>query len=447
VLQPQIFKANDIRGIVGPQWDAAGAYALGLAYAELVDWPRIVVGRDMRVTSPMIHDTVIQALRDRGKTVVDIGLASTDEVWFAAGWLDLPAIQVTSSHNPSQYNGLKFCSPAAKPVTSDFLTRLAGRATELDTGQVPQPTARGAREQLDVLGTYTDYLLSLVDLSRMRPLKVVVDAGNGMGGHTAPQVLSHLDVEVIGLYLDLDGTFPHHQPNPLEPKNVEDACAAVREHGADLGIVFDGDADRVFMVDERGEIIPPSAIAAMIAVHELAREPGATIVVNTITSSAVKEIVEEAGGTVVQSKVGHTYMKALMASEGAIFGGEHSAHYYFRDFYGADTGMLAALHVLAGLSACDLPVSQLVAGYTRYAASGEINSVVTDPTATMNRVSIALGGVDVGGGDGVKLLGDQWWVSLRPSNTEPLLRLNVEARDPADMARLRDTVLDLVKED
>jgi len=448
VLTPQIFKANDIRGIVGTQWDLKGAQALGQAYGQLLNSPKIVLGRDMRLTSPEIRQAFIDGVTSVGVCVVDVGLASTDELWFASGRLDLPGVQITSSHNPSSYNGLKFCLPGAKPVTSGFLASLAESARAIDAGRAVACSAdTGVVEHHDILPEYVSYLLTLVDCCNCRPLKVVVDAGNGMAGLTAPAVLERINVEVIGLYIDLDGHFPNHAPNPLEPQNLRDAQEAVRANNADLAFVFDGDADRVFVIDEQGQVVAPSAITAMIAVDELAKEPGGVIVVNTITSSAVTQIVEEHGGRVVQSKVGHTYMKALMASHNAIFGGEHSAHYYFRDFFGADTGMLAALHVLAVLGRADRPLSAVVRNFTRFVGSGEINSEVGDQAAAMSMVAEAFGGeAEVVWDDGVKIIGDDWWISLRPSNTEPLLRLNVEARDTDQMAALRDGVLGLISQ-
>ena len=449
MLTPQIFKANDIRGIVGSQWDTAGAEALGQAYGQLMAPPLIVISRDMRVTGPEIQAAFIRGVTSMGVSVVDVGLASTDGLWFASGFLNLPGVQITSSHNPSNYNGIKFCLPGAKPVTPDFLVSLAQLAQDIDAGRqsVTPAVEPGRVEQRDILPDYVSYLLGRVDCSGLPRLKVVVDAGNGMGGLTAPAVLGRLNVELIGLFMDLDGNFPNHQPNPLEPKNLVDAQAAVRANGADLAFVFDGDADRVFVIDEHGDVVSPSAITAMIALDALAEEPGATIVVNTITSSGTREIVEEHGGTVVQSRVGHTYMKALMASHNAIFGGEHSAHYYFRDFFGADTGLLAALHVLAAVGRTGQPLSEVVRSFTRYVGSGEINSQISDAQAAMQRVADAFGeGAEVVWGDGVKISGDQWWISLRPSNTEPLLRLNVEARSADRMAQLRDGVLRLVEE-
>jgi phosphomannomutase len=451
VLEPVIFKANDIRGVVSgenPEWDIAGARALGAAYAGLIEETSIVVSHDMRASGPELSAAFIEGVTSGGISVVEAGLASTDELWFASGFLDCPGVQFTASHNPASYNGVKFCRRQAQPVEPSFLTDLAASARAIDAGQAEPPRAEvaGTVTQRDIMPDYVAYLHKLVDLTGLRPLTVVVDAGNGMAGLTAPAVLEPLGVTVIGLYLDLDGSFPNHQPNPLEPANLVDAQEAVRRHGADLALVFDGDADRCFVIDERGEVVPPSAVTAMIAVGELEKEPHGTIVVNTITSNAVREIVAEHGGTVVESRVGHTYVKALMAEHHAIFGGEHSAHYYFRDFWGADTGMLAGLHVLAQAGRSDQPLSQMVAQFTRYAASGEINSTVVDPQASMRQVADAFAGRgSAQWGDGVKIVGPTWWVNLRPSNTEPLLRLNVEASSPQEMAALRDEVLALVR--
>ena len=445
-----IFKANDIRGVTegpDPQWDAAGAYAVGAALVDTLDLNAaegaLVVGRDMRVSGPQLSAAFIDGVLSRGVDVVDIGLASTDQLWFASGRLGLPGAMFTASHNPAEYNGIKFCLAGARPITPAQLVEIADRAL---AGEPVPVAVRGERTETDLLPAYADHLHSLVDLTGIRRLTVVVDAGNGMAGHTLPAVLGPVDLQLIGLYTDPDGTFPNHQPNPLEPENLIDAQAAVVEHGADLALVFDGDADRCFIIDERGAVVTPSAVTAMIASQELAREPGATIVVNKITSWTVPEVVTEAGGQIVITKVGHTFVKAAMAERGAIFGGEHSAHYYFRDFWGADTGMLAALHVLAMASRSDRPLSQLVAEFDRYAASGEINTQVADQQAAMQKVAAAF----VGRGaqdwlDGLTVAGPDWWVNVRPSNTEPLLRLNVEARHASDMATLRDETLSLIR--
>ncbi len=451
-----MFKANDIRGIVGgdaAEWDGVGARAIGAAYVELMNLAGegFVLGRDMRVSGPEMSAAFADGARGAGADVIDAGLSSTDQLWFDSGSMDLPGVQFTASHNPPEYNGIKFCLPGAQPVTSDFIIRLADRADEiLASGALPQAGRQGTLSQVDTLDEYAQYLRSLVNTANLRPLKVVVDAGNGMAGHTTRAVLEPLGVEIVGLYLDLDGNFPNHQPNPLIPENLVDASKAVVEHGADLALVFDGDADRCFIIDERGEVVTPSVVTALIAKAELTREPGSTIVRNLITSDTVAEVVEENGGKLVTSKVGHTMIKALMAEHDAIFGGEHSAHYYFRDFWGADTGMLAALHVLALLGHQDRPLSELVTEFDRYAASGEINFTVADKPAAMEAVASALRAkaAEEQWVDGLKLLGEgtrgTWWVSVRPSNTEPLLRLNVEAKDPQMMAALRDDVSDIL---
>ena len=449
MIKRRIFKANDIRGITegaDPEWDAAGAYAIGAAAVEVLeitsDSGALVVGRDMRTSGQRMVAAFIDGVLSRGVNVIDIGLSSTDQLWFASGRLDLPGAMFTASHNPSAYNGIKFCLAGAKPVTPAALAEIADRATAAE----PLPAvAPGQRSEQDLLPAYANYLHSLVDLTGIRRLRVVADAGNGMAGYTLPAVLSG-DLELIGLFLDLDGTFPNHPPNPLEPENLRDAQAAVREQHADLALVFDGDADRCFIIDERGEVVSPSAITAMIASQELAREPGATIVCNKITSRVVPEVVLAEGGEIVITRVGHTFVKAAMAEHNAIFGGEHSAHYYFREFWGADTGMLAALHVLSAAGHSDRPLSELVSRFDRYAASGEINSVVADQQLIMDRVAAAF----IGRGeqdrlDGLTISAPDWWVNVRPSNTEPLLRLNVEAAGRATMEALRDETLSLIR--
>jgi phosphomannomutase len=449
MIKRGIFKANDIRGITDgpdPEWDAAGAYAIGAAAVDVLDLQKavaLVVGRDMRISGPRMAGAFIDGVLSRGVDVIDIGLSSTDQLWFASGWLDLPGAMFTASHNPADYNGVKFCLAGAKPITSADLIEIAERAG----GPQPEAAARpGKRTERDVLSAYADHLHSLVDIKGIRRLRVVADAGNGMAGHTLPAALGSDDLELIGLFTDLDGSFPNHPPNPLEPENLLDAQAAVIDHKADLALVFDGDADRCFIIDERGKVVSPSAVTAMIAAQELAREPGGTIVCNKITSRVVAEVVQAAGGKIVITKVGHTFVKAAMAEHNAIFGGEHSAHYYFRDFWGADTGMLAALHLLAAVGHSDRPLSQLVAGYERYAASGEINSRVADQQMIMDRVAGAFAGRGTQDRlDGLTISGPDWWVNVRPSNTEPLLRLNVEATSLETMEALRDETLGLIR--
>ncbi len=448
MIEPQVFKANDIRGMVGgehPEWDLDGARAIGAAFAAAfdLDGREFVLGRDMRAGGRELSLAFADGAMSQGASVVDVGLASTDGLWFASGYTHLPGVQFTASHNPATYNGVKFCLPDAAPITPDLMAEIRS----LSYVELPEK-GRGSYRTQDLLEAYAAHLHSLVDLTGLRRLTVVVDAGNGMGGYTTPAVLGPLNVEVIGLFMDLDGSFPNHQPNPLEPQNLVDAQRAVREHGADLALVFDGDADRCFIIDERGEVVSPSVVTALIARQELAREPGATIVVNTITSRAVGEVVAAEGGTLAVSMVGHTRMKAVMAEHNAIFGGEHSAHYYFRDFWRADTGMLAGLHVLALVGRSGRSMSELAAELPQYAASGEINSTVADPKAAMAEVAQAFDGRgEISWVDGLLVGGVDWWVSVRESNTEPLLRLNVEARDADTVATLRDEALGIIRKD
>ncbi|CAG6398176.1 phosphomannomutase/phosphoglucomutase [Streptomyces cocklensis] len=446
----QLVKAYDVRGVVPDQWDIPLAEIFGAAFATVTGADAVVIGHDMRPSSPGLSDAFARGAASRGADVTRIGLCSTDELYFASGRLGLPGAMFTASHNPAQYNGIKMCRAGAAPVGQD--TGLADirtlAETWLETGIPAGADVPGTIGDRDVLGDYADCLRSLVDLSGMRPLKVVVDAGNGMGGHTVPTVLAGLPVDLVPMYFELDGTFPNHEANPLDPKNLVDLQARVRETGADIGLAFDGDADRCFAVDERGEAVPPSAVTALVAARELAAHPGATIIHNLITSRSVPEVVKEHGGIPVRTRVGHSFIKQEMAATGAVFGGEHSAHYYFRDFWNADTGMLAALHLLAALGRQDGPLSALVAGYDRYASSGEINSTVDDQAGRTGAVRAAFAGqagVTFDELDGLTVSAADWWFNLRASNTEPLLRLNVEAADDDAVARIRDQVLALVR--
>ncbi|MEU4745444.1 phosphomannomutase/phosphoglucomutase [Actinosynnema sp. NPDC023658] len=443
-----IVKAYDIRGVVGEQLDADVVRDFGAAFARLVGGPAVVIGHDMRDSSPGLAAAFAQGVTAQGVDVVSIGLASTDMLYFASGKLDLPGAMFTASHNPAKYNGIKLCRPGAAPVGQD--TGLAQIRADVEQG-VPdaEGVTAGTVTEQDMLTQYAAYLRELVDLSGSRPLKVVVDAGNGMGGHTVPKVFEGLPIDVVPMYFELDGNFPNHEANPLDPANIVDLQARVREEGADAGVAFDGDADRCFVVDERGEPVSPSAITALVAVRELAKDPGSTIIHNLITSHGVPEIVREHGGVPVRTRVGHSFIKEEMAKTGAIFGGEHSAHYYFRDFWRADTGMLAALHVLAALGEQDGPLSALTSDYSRYAASGEINSTVDDQQGRLAAIKAEFGGregVELDELDGLTVnLPDGSWFNLRASNTEPLLRLNVEAADAASVAALRDEVLAIVR--
>lgn len=444
-----IVKAYDIRGVVGEQLDAGLVRDFGAAFALLIkpEAPAVVIGHDMRDSSPRLSAAFAEGVTSQGLDVVSIGLASTDQLYFASGSLNMPGAMFTASHNPAKYNGIKLCRAGASPVGQD--TGLAEIRDTVEQGVPEFEGQRGMVTERDVLADYAAYLRNLVDLSGSRPLKIVVDAGNGMGGHTVPTVFAGLPIEVVPMYFELDGSFPNHEANPLDPKNIVDLQAKVREVGADAGIAFDGDADRCFIVDERGEPVSPSAITALVAVRELAKDPGGTIIHNLITSKGVPEIVAEHGGKPVRTRVGHSFIKAEMARTGAIFGGEHSAHYYFRDFWRADTGMLAAMHVLAALGEQSGPLSELTSAYSRYAASGEINSTVDDQVAKMMAVKDSFGtrsGVEIDELDGltVQLPGGAWF-NLRPSNTEPLLRLNVEAANTEAVRGLVDEVLAIIR--
>ncbi|MGB8994012.1 MAG: phosphomannomutase/phosphoglucomutase [Pseudonocardiaceae bacterium] len=448
-----IVKAYDIRGIVGEQLDAAVVHDIGAAFADFVaapdgssGSPAVVIGHDMRDSSPGLAGAFAQGVTSRSVDVISIGLASTDMLYFASGCLDLPGAMFTASHNPARYNGIKLCRAGAAPVGQD--SGLDAIRLAVESGIEPGPGGGNSSER-NMLADYAGYLRSLVDLSAIRPLRVVVDAGNGMGGYTVPSVLEGLPLQLIPLYFELDGNFPNHEANPLNPANLVDLQAAVRENGADLGLALDGDADRCFVIDERGEPVSPSAITALVATRELTTEPGAAVIYNLITSQAVPEIVAEHGGRPVRTRVGHSFIKQRMAETGAIFGGEHSAHYYFRSFWRADSGMLAALHVLAALGEQQYPLSALMTEFTRYAASGEINSVVDDQRARMAAVRQRFAdrdGIQLDELDGLTVrCPNGSWFNLRPSNTEPLLRLNVEARDTAAVEVLRDEVLALVR--
>ncbi|GLW95347.1 phosphomannomutase/phosphoglucomutase [Actinokineospora globicatena] len=443
-----VFKAYDIRGVVGEQIDTDLVRAIGAAFARLVGGPAVVIGYDMRDSSPGLADAFGDGVTSTGVDVVNIGLASTDMLYFASGSLQLPGAMFTASHNPAKYNGIKLCRAGAAPVGQD--SGLTEIQADVEAGaEHAAAGTKGSVEHKDLLAEYAAYLRKLVDLSDIRRLKVVVDAGNGMGGHTVPSVFADLPIDVTPLYFELDGSFPNHEANPLDPKNIVDLQAKVREVGADAGLAFDGDADRCFVVDENGDPVSPSAITALVAVRELAKDPGGTVIHNLITSDAVPEIVAEHGGKPVRTRVGHSFIKQEMARTGAIFGGEHSAHYYFRDFWKADTGMLAALHVLAALGEQPGTLSALTREYNRYAASGEINSTVTDQAGRLAAIRAEFGdrdGVELDELDGLTVrLPEGGWFNLRASNTEPLLRLNVEAADDTSVAAIRDEVLAIVR--
>ena len=442
----KIFLAYDVRGVVPDELDEGVAEAVGAAFVKVTGAKTIVTMHDMRASSEPLADALGRGAASQGADVIHGGLGSTDMAYYASGSLGIPGAMLTASHNPAKYNGIKLCKAGAKPVGIE--TGLAEIKELVEDGVPAYDGEPGTITHTDMLPGYAEYLKKLVDISGIRPLKVVVDAGNGMAGHTVPQVFEGLPIELVPLYFELDGTFPNHEANPLDPENLRDLQKAVREHQADIGLAFDGDADRCFVVDERGELVSPSVLTALIATRELAREPGATVIHNLITSRAVPELIEEHGGTPVRTRVGHSYIKAKMAETNAVFGGEHSGHFYFRDFWFADSGMLAALHVLAALGHDERPLSELLSDFSRYTASGEINSQVQDQSAATAKVRNDYAerpGVTLDELDGLTVSAQDWWFNLRPSNTEPLLRLNVEAGSEAEMAAIRDEVLGVVR--
>jgi phosphomannomutase len=445
-----IFKAYDIRGTTPDQLDAEVARAVGEAFAVFVAGQaggarRVLVGRDMRPSGVELAAAFASGVRDQGIDVVDLGLASTDLVYFAAGKLDAPGAMFTASHNPAQYNGMKLCLAGARPIGEDSglveIKAMAANGVPVHDGPA------GELESLDLLQDFADHVRSFIDLTVLRPLKVVADTANGMGGLVVPAVFAGLPIELEVLYGELDGTFPNHPADPIQPENLRDLQARVLEVGADVGLAFDGDADRVFLVDETGSPLSGSATTAIVAAAVLEKHPGSTILYNCICSKAVAEVVRERGGTPVRTKVGHSFIKAVMADTGAAFGGEHSAHYYFRDNWRADSGSIAALMVLEQLSKAGVPLSELRRPFDRYAASGEINTRVADPAAVIERVAAAYSSESQDRLDGLTVdLGD-WWFNLRASNTEPLLRLNLEAPDAARCAQHVDEVRALIDAD
>jgi phosphomannomutase len=459
----QIIKAYDIRGTVPEQFDMDVAHDVGAAFVHVLGIAArdggpgvVVVGHDMRDTGPDLVAAFADGVREQGCDVVLIGLASTDGLYFASGSMNVPGAMFTASHNPAEYNGIKLCRAGAAPVGQDSGLREIRKVMEQG---IPAPDVpMGEIRNVDVLADYAQYLRDLVDVSGIRPLKIVVDAGNGMAGYTVPAVLGDaaglpaLPLEIDPMYFELDGTFPNHEANPIEPANLRDLQQRVAAAGADMGLAFDGDADRCFVIDENGDAVSPSTLTALIAARELKRSPGSTVIHNLITSKSVPEVIIEEGGVPVRTRVGHSFIKETMAQTNAIFGGEHSGHFYFRDFWRADSGMLAALHAIASLGTAPpgIPLSQLLANYDRYPMSGEINTRVDDQQRAIARIKEAYlrregdDEVTIDELDGLTISGTSWWFNVRPSNTEPLLRLNVEANDVATMEATRDTVLDLM---
>ena len=439
-----IFKAYDVRGVVPDAFDEDDARRIGASFAEWARVPTVAVGYDCRISSPSMAEAVREGIASRGTDVVDLGLASTDLLYFASGSLDVAGVMLTASHNPPRYNGMKFCLPGAKPVGEEtgLLEIRDGAGREL--GAV---SSRGSVERRDLLDAYVEHVLSFVDVEAMRPLTVVADTANGMGGLVAPAVFARMPITLVHLFPELDGTFPNHPADPIDPENQVDAKRAVLERRADAGLCFDGDADRVFVIDERAEGVSGSEVTALVASALLDREPGAKVVHNLITSWTVPEVIREHGGEPVRTRVGHSFIKQVMAETGAIFGGEHSGHYYFRENYRADSGLIAAVVVLEQLSKAERPLSEVMEPFRRYRASGEVNSTVTDAPAKIDEISRAYADGRQDRLDGLTVEFDDWWFNVRPSNTEPLLRLNVEARTDELLRRRTDELLALIRSD
>ncbi|HSL12259.1 MAG TPA: phosphomannomutase/phosphoglucomutase [Actinomycetota bacterium] len=440
----RIFKAYDVRGVVPDELDVDLVRRIGAAFVEWAGLPKFLIGRDARLSSPDLAVALADGITSRGADVADLGLASTDLLYYASGSLDLPGIMLTASHNPKQYNGLKFCLPGARPVGQD--TGLGDiRAIVERGGPASTASARGTVEAIDLLDGYVEHVLGFADVAAMRPLSVVADTANGMGGLVVPAVFDRLPVELHHLYPELDGTFPNHPADPIDPANQKELKAAVLERDADVGLAFDGDADRVFLVDERAGDVTGSVLTALVARAMLRREPGAKIVHNLICSWIVPETVRAEGGEPIRTRVGHSFIKQVMAETGAIFGGEHSGHYYFRDNYRADSGLIAAVVALGELSSTGAPLSEVLAPFRKYSASGEINSRVDDPAATIDAVAAALAEGRQDRLDGLTVEFDDWWCNVRPSNTEPLLRLNAEATTAELLAEKTELVLGLIR--
>ena len=452
-----LIKAYDVRGIVPQEFDENISNLIGQAFVVALKLRKIdggcgqvVIAHDMRPSGPLLVESFARGVRKQGVDVLHMGLASTDGLYFATGLLNIAGAMFTASHNPAEYNGIKLAKPGAAPVGQDSGLK---EITSLVLNGIPEFNGEEGKEtSRDLNSEYVKYLHSLVDLKSARKLKVVIDAGNGMGGFSVPKVFNDSNFEIVPMYFELDGTFPNHEANPIEPANLVDLQKRVLVEKADIGIAFDGDADRAFFIDEKGQSITPSAITALIAKRELKRELGSTIIHNLITSRSVAEVVKENGGKAIKTRVGHSFIKQVMKDSNAIFGGEHSGHFYFRDFWYADSGMLAALHVLAALgeTSSDTSFSSLIKEFDRYVASGEINTRVKDVAATSQKVKeyfAGIEGVQIDDLDGLTFASETWWVNIRPSNTEPLLRLNAEARERATMEKVRDEALAIIRKD
>jgi phosphomannomutase len=452
----RIIKAYDIRGLVDGELTEDFAFSAGVAFARFLELQRepatVVIGEDMRPSSPDLATAFSDGVTSQSFDVMRIGLASTDQLYFASGSLNLPGAMFTASHNPAEYNGIKLCLSGARPISQE--TGLTWIKNEILNGAPLGLRSVGKVRESDLLTSYVDFLFSLFTKGAFnrsyqgRELIVAIDAGNGMGGHTVPAVMSRISAELHPIFFELDGTFPNHEANPIEPENLKDLQKLVLEKKADIGLAFDGDADRCFLVDETGELVSPSALTALIAERELKKNPGAAVIYNLICSRTVPNVIEENGGKAIRSRVGHSFIKKLMAEHEAVFGGEHSGHFYFKDFWRADSGMLAALHAIAALLDSNLKLSELLAKYNRYFLSGEINTRVVDQQSAIKRIKeryqASTEPLKFDELDGLTVAASDWWFNVRPSNTEPLLRLNVEANTREEMERIKASVLELM---
>ncbi len=441
-----IFKAYDVRGVYPDQLDEDAATRIGRAFAEWTGAERLILGRDCRLSSPSLSEAFADGVTAAGVGIEDVGLATTDMVYYASGQLNLPGVMFTASHNPPSYNGIKVCREQAGPVSEDTgLREIRDRAETFASEMPPPAPARGSVNHVDFLDRYIEHLLSFADLERFAPLTVAADAANGMGGLVVPGLFERLPAKLVPLYMDLDGTFPNHPADPIQPENQADLRRAVTEHGADVGLAFDGDADRVFLVDEHAQDVSGSLVTALVAQAMLQRHPGSKVVYNLICSWTVPEVIRESGGEPIRTRVGHSFIKQVMAETGAVFGGEHSGHYYFRDHYRADSGLVAAMVVMDQMSKAGAPLSEMLAPFRRYAASGEINSEVTDQAGTIERIAKAFVDGRQDRMDGLTVEYGDWWFNVRASNTEPLLRLNVEARTEEILRDRTDAVLAVIR--
>lgn len=443
----KIFKAYDVRGVVPDDLDDDAARRIGQAFAAWAGAPALILGQDCRASSPMLATAFAEGANAVGVDVIDIGLAATDLLYFASGSLSMPAAMLTASHNPAAYNGLKFCRAGAAPVGEETgLREIRAGAEQADGAGVAAPgVVAGGVQRRDLLDAYVEHVLQFVDVERMAPLSIVADTANGMGGLVVPAVMERLPVKLELLYGELDGTFPNHPADPIDPANIVDLQAAVLAQGADIGLAFDGDADRCFFVDAQGQGVSGSLITAMVAASMLDANPGAAIVYNVICSWTVPEVIREHGGRPVRTRVGHSFIKKVMADEGAVFGGEHSGHYYFRDNFGADSGLIAALVVLEVMASSNMSLSEILVPFERYAASGEINSTVADQAGALAALAERYADGRQDHLDGLTVEYDDYWFNVRPSNTEPLLRLNAEATTPELLAAKTEELLTQIR--